>query len=93
MLEQETFGLLGGDSRQAALAASLAQDGHSVFAWGLEGLPAAPGVQNLSLIHICEVWALFQPHTYSRTYLLLDDFAKALTIPDHVVPVSYTHLP
>ena len=32
-----------------------------------------------------EVWALFQPHTYSRTYLLLDDFAKALTIPDHVV--------
>ena len=32
-----------------------------------------------------EVWALFQPHTYSRTYLLLNDFAKALTIPDHVV--------
>lgn len=48
MLEQETFGLLGGDSRQAALAASLVQDGHSVFAWGLEGLPAAPGVQNAS---------------------------------------------
>ena len=32
-----------------------------------------------------EVWALFQPHTYSRTYLLLDDFAKALSIPDHAV--------
>lgn len=32
-----------------------------------------------------QVWALFQPHTYSRTYLLLDDFAKALSIPDHVV--------
>ena len=31
------------------------------------------------------VWALFQPHTYSRTYLLLDDFAKALSIPEHVV--------
>src|SRR5699024_9082543 len=31
------------------------------------------------------VWALFQPHTFSRTYLLLDDFAKALSIPDHVV--------
>ncbi|HCA71359.1 MAG TPA: UDP-N-acetylmuramate--L-alanine ligase [Ruminococcaceae bacterium] len=32
-----------------------------------------------------EVWAIFQPHTYSRTALLLDDFAKALTIPDHVI--------
>ena len=32
-----------------------------------------------------QVWALFQPHTFSRTYLLLDDFAKALSIPDHVV--------
>lgn len=32
-----------------------------------------------------EVWAVFQPHTFSRTYLLLDDFAKALQIPDHVV--------
>ncbi len=31
------------------------------------------------------VWAIFQPHTYSRTAMLLDDFAKALTIPDHVV--------
>lgn len=32
-----------------------------------------------------QVWAVFQPHTYSRTYTLLDDFAKALAIPDHVV--------
>lgn len=31
------------------------------------------------------VWAVFQPHTYSRTYLLLDDFAKALRIADKVV--------
>ena len=32
-----------------------------------------------------KVWAIFQPHTYSRTFLLLDDFAKALSIPDHVI--------
>ena len=32
-----------------------------------------------------EVWAVFQPHTYSRTAMLLDDFAKALSIPQHVV--------
>ncbi|WP_312693798.1 UDP-N-acetylmuramate--L-alanine ligase [Caproiciproducens sp.] len=31
------------------------------------------------------VWAVFQPHTYSRTYMLLDEFAQALSIPDKVV--------
>ena len=31
------------------------------------------------------VWAIFQPHTYSRTFLLLNDFAEALSIPDHVI--------
>lgn len=31
------------------------------------------------------VWAVFQPFTYSRTYMLMDDFAKALQIPDHCV--------
>jgi UDP-N-acetylmuramate--alanine ligase len=33
----------------------------------------------------CRVWAVFQPHTYSRTFLLLDDFAKVLQIADRVV--------
>ncbi len=32
-----------------------------------------------------QVWAVFQPHTYSRTYNLLEEFAKALSIPDHLV--------
>ena len=32
-----------------------------------------------------EVWAVFQPFTFSRTAMLLDDFAKALSIPDHAV--------
>ena len=32
-----------------------------------------------------EVWAVFQPFTYSRTAMLLDDFAKALSIADRVV--------
>ncbi len=31
------------------------------------------------------VWAVFQPHTYSRTYLLFNDFVKALGIADRVV--------
>ncbi len=31
------------------------------------------------------VWAVFQPFTYSRTELLMDDFAEALQIADKVV--------
>ncbi|MBR6735521.1 MAG: UDP-N-acetylmuramate--L-alanine ligase [Oscillospiraceae bacterium] len=31
------------------------------------------------------VWAVFQPFTFSRTSILLDDFAKVLPIADHVV--------
>ena len=32
-----------------------------------------------------KVWAVFQPFTFSRTAMLLDDFAKALSIPDRCV--------
>lgn len=31
------------------------------------------------------VWAVFQPFTYSRTEMLLEDFARVLPIADHVV--------
>ena len=44
-----------------------------------------------------KVWCVFQPHTFSRTFMLLDDFAKALSIPDKVViseilPVRETNI-
>lgn len=32
-----------------------------------------------------QVWAVFQPFTFSRTALLLDDFAEVLQIPDRCV--------
>ncbi len=32
-----------------------------------------------------EVWCVFQPHTYTRTKALMDDFARALSMADHVV--------
>jgi UDP-N-acetylmuramate--alanine ligase len=32
-----------------------------------------------------ETWCVFQPHTYTRTKALLPEFAKALTLADHVV--------
>ena len=43
-----------------------------------------------------KVWAVFQPHTFSRTAILLDDFAKALQIPDvaiisEILPVRETN--
>ncbi len=31
------------------------------------------------------VWAVFQPHTYSRTHMHMDEFAEALSLPDFVV--------
>lgn len=31
------------------------------------------------------VWCVFQPHTYTRTKALLDEFAQALTLADHVI--------
>ncbi len=31
------------------------------------------------------VWAVFQPHTFSRTFTLLDDFVEALSIADKVI--------
>lgn len=43
-----------------------------------------------------KVWAIFQPHTYSRTAMFLDDFAKALSIPEktiisEILPVRETN--
>nr|WP_297704516.1 UDP-N-acetylmuramate--L-alanine ligase [uncultured Butyrivibrio sp.] len=32
-----------------------------------------------------KVWCVFQPHTYTRTKALLDEFADALSLADHVV--------
>ena len=32
-----------------------------------------------------EMWCIFQPHTYTRTKALFNDFVDALTIPDHVI--------
>lgn len=32
-----------------------------------------------------ELWCVFQPHTYTRTKAFLQDFAKALSLADHVI--------
>ncbi len=32
-----------------------------------------------------ELWCVFQPHTYTRTYALLDKFAESLAVCDHVI--------
>lgn len=36
-------------------------------------------------MNFSSVWAIFQPFTFSRTKILLDDFARVLAIPDHIV--------
>lgn len=32
-----------------------------------------------------EIWCIFQPHTYSRTKAFFHEFAKALSLADHVI--------
>ena len=32
-----------------------------------------------------EVWCVFQPHTYTRTKAFFEDFAKSLSLADHIV--------
>ncbi len=32
-----------------------------------------------------KIWCVFQPHTYTRTKALMDEFAHALSLADHVV--------
>ena len=32
-----------------------------------------------------EIWVAFQPHTYTRTYTLFDEFVEALSLADHVI--------
>ena len=32
-----------------------------------------------------KLWCIFQPHTYTRTKAFLKDFARALTVADHVI--------
>ena len=36
-------------------------------------------------LDFARVWAVFQPFTFSRTYLLLEDFVAALSLADRVV--------
>lgn len=38
-----------------------------------------------SQMHYQKVWCLFQPHTYSRTKALFEEFAETLTLADEVV--------
>lgn len=36
-------------------------------------------------LHKKKLWCVFQPHTYTRTKALMDEFAKALSLADEVV--------
>ena len=91
MIDINSFGLLGGDRRQAALADALARDGCTVRVWGLEGLPLDPKVKqcaldellNNSAVVILPLPATADGRTLNAPYapqpLVLDDaFAERL---------------
>ena len=35
--------------------------------------------------HHSKIWCVFQPHTYTRTKALMNEFAEALSLADHVI--------
>lgn len=91
MIDINSFGLLGGDRRQAALADALARDGCTVRVWGLDGLPLDPKVKqcaldellNNSAVVILPLPATADGRTLNAPYapqpLVLDDaFAERL---------------
>lgn len=42
-------------------------------------------LKTASKMDINDIWCIFQPHTYTRTKALFNDFIKALSYADHVV--------
>lgn len=49
MISINTFGVIGGDKRQIAMAESIAGDGYTVYAAGMEQASFSPGVQKVSI--------------------------------------------
>ena len=42
-------------------------------------------LESAKKMNFSKIWAIFQPHTFSRTYLLMDDFAKSLSLADNLI--------
>lgn len=91
MVQINTFGVIGGDKRQIAMAESIAEDGYTVFAAGMEQAQFIHGVQKATLeetIDSSEVIILPLPATvdkktlnapFSAAKIVLDeDFARML---------------
>ncbi len=49
MISINTFGVIGGDKRQVAMAESIAGDGYTVYTAGMEQASFSPGIQKASL--------------------------------------------
>jgi dipicolinate synthase subunit A len=90
MIDGNSFGIIGGDSRQIALADSIASDGFTVLADGFENIDFANQVKKAGLEEIvenCENIVLPLPVTadgihvrmdYSEENIVLDDAFAAL---------------
>lgn len=91
MMEINSFGVIGGDKRQIALAESIAADGYNVYAFGFDNIGEIKGVKKVSLNDIaliCDNIVLPLPVTqdgihlnaphYSKKLILDDDFAKLM---------------
>ena len=72
MIDYNSFGVVGGDRRQIALAESIASDGYTVYAFGFDTINFQKGVIKAELDEIaakCENIILPLPVTADGKYL------------------------
>lgn len=85
MIEMNSFGVIGGDKRQIALAESIAADGYSVYVYGFENIESIKGVKMVSLNDvalICDNIVLPLPVTADGRHLNAPYCTKKIILDD-----------
>lgn len=85
MFEMNSFGVVGGDKRQIALAESIAADGYSVYVYGFDNEEFTKGVKKVELNDIallCDNIVLPLPVTADGRHLNAPYCAKKIILDD-----------
>ena len=85
MIDGNSFGIIGGDSRQIALAESIASDGFTVLAVGFDSIDFADQVKKAGLqevVESCENMILPLPVTSDGVHVRMDYSDKKIVLDD-----------
>ena len=96
MVDINSFAVLGGDKRQAALAESIAADGYTVYAWGFDRLDLSESVRKTDLaeaVSKCVNIVLPLPVTQDGVFLNAKYTDEKVRLDFFVEPCSLNLLP